>query len=86
MKKLDHVVTNNINNKYRCNGSIEFEPEFDSKFSSSSGIKNPRTVVTVILQGGKKDRANIIADQNLYGIVDLPTALLKVNTLKLMGA
>ena len=33
MNKLDHVVKNNIKNKDQCNDSIEYEPQFDDKFS-----------------------------------------------------
>ena len=49
MNKLDHEVTNKINNKDQCNDAIEYEPKFDSICSLSSGTKYPLTVVTVIL-------------------------------------
>ena len=49
MNKLDHVVKSNINNKDQCNVAIEYEPDFDSKFSLSSGTKDPLPVVTVRL-------------------------------------
>ena len=52
--KLDHVVKNKNINKDQCNDAIEYEPRFDSKFSLSSGAKNPLKVVTVSLRGGKK--------------------------------
>ena len=60
MKNLDHLVTNNINNKDQCNEAIGYEPNFDNKFSLSSGTKDPLAVVTVSLRGGKKHRATII--------------------------
>ena len=60
MNKLDNVVKNNINNKGQFNYAIEYEPKFDIKFSWSSGTKDPLTVVTVSLWGGKKHRATII--------------------------
>ena len=47
-KKLDHVVTNNVKNKYQCNYAIEYEPIFDSRFSLSGGTKEPLPVVTII--------------------------------------
>ena len=37
MNKLDHVLTHNIKNKYKCNDAIKYEPKFDNKFSLSSG-------------------------------------------------
>ena len=60
MNKLYHVVTNNINNKYHNNYAIEYEPKFDSKFSLSSGTKDPLLVVTTRTLGGKKHRATLI--------------------------
>ena len=60
--KLYHVVNNNINKKIQCNDAIDYEPKFDNKFILSSGInRDPLTVVTVTLRGGKKNRANIIS-------------------------
>ena len=54
-------MKNNINNKYQRNYDIEYEPNFNSKFSLSSGTRDPLRVVTVILRGGKKNRATIIS-------------------------
>ena len=61
MKKLDHVVTNNINNKNQCNYTIEYDPKFDSKSSLSSGTKDPLPVVSVSILGDKKKRVTIIS-------------------------
>ena len=61
MKKLDHVVTNNIKNKNQCDDTIEYEPIFDNKFGLSSVTKDPLPVVTVSLKVVNKHRANIIS-------------------------
>ena len=58
MNKLDHAVTNNINNKYKCNDAIEYDSKYDNIFSLSSGTNDPLSVVTVRLRGGKKHREN----------------------------
>ena len=60
MNKLDHVVTNNINNKYPCIDNIEYGPKFYGTFIFYSGNKDTLPVVTVRLRGGKKHRATII--------------------------
>ena len=60
MNKLDHVVTKNIKVKDQCNDAIAYEPKFYNTFilySESSKYYLP--VVTVILIGWKKNRANI---------------------------
>ena len=59
MNKLDHLVNNNIKNKYQCNDTIEYDPKFDIMFSLSIGTKEPLPVLNVILQGGKKHRETI---------------------------
>ena len=63
MNKLDHVVTNNINtNEYQLNYAIYNEPTFDTiSFNSSSGNRDPFSVVTVTFRGGNKNRAIIVA-------------------------
>ena len=38
MNRLDHIVTDNINDKNKCNDTIDYEPKFDNKFSLYSGI------------------------------------------------
>ena len=60
MNKLDHVVTNAINNKNQCDNAIEYDLKFDNTFSLSSGNKEPLLLLTVSLQGGKKHRETII--------------------------
>ena len=48
MNILDFIVKNNLRNKNQCNDAISYEPEFDGKFSLSSGpYMDPLTVVTV---------------------------------------
>ena len=48
-------MTDNIKtNKNQCNDTIENEPKFDNNFNLSSGTKDPLTLVTVSLKGGKK--------------------------------
>ena len=59
MNKLDHVLTNNIKNKSKCDDAIEYEPIIDNKFSFYSGTNDPLTVVTISLRGGKKHRETI---------------------------
>ena len=60
INKFDRVVTNNIKtNKNQQNGAIEYEPRFYNKFSLSSGTKDPLSVVTVRLIGGKKKRGGM---------------------------
>ena len=55
-------MTNNIkNNNNQHNYGIEHYPKFDNIFSLSRGNKYPLTVVPVILRGGKKQRAIMIA-------------------------
>ena len=54
MKKLDHIVTNKIQNKDQRNDAIEYDPKFERQFILSSGTKDPLPVVTVIKRGGKK--------------------------------
>ena len=63
MNRLDHVVTNNLNNnKDKINEAINSEPTFDtSNFSLSRGTSNRLPVVTVSLQGRKKNRATTVA-------------------------
>ena len=61
INKLYHIVTNNLKKKDQHYVSIEYEPHFDSKFSLSSGTKDPPLVVTVRLLGGNKQRATIIS-------------------------
>ena len=36
--KLDHVVTDNINNKDQCNDTIEYEPKFDHRWRDTLKI------------------------------------------------
>ena len=49
------VVTDNIGkDKNKHNYAIEYEPNLDDKFNLSSGTKDPLTVETVRLRGGKK--------------------------------
>ena len=60
MNKLYHAMTNNIKNKDQHNDAIEYDPKFDSKFSLSSGTKDPLPEVNVSLLGGKKHRVTII--------------------------
>ena len=50
MKKLDHVVINNIKNKNQCDDAIEYDPTFDHKLVLSSGTTDPFLVVTESLQ------------------------------------
>ena len=57
-----HVVTNSIKkNKNKHNGATEDEPKSDNMFSLSSGNKEPIPEVIVILRGGKKHRATMVA-------------------------
>ena len=52
--------------KDQRNEAIEYETNFDSKFSLSSGTNHPLTTVTFSLQGGNKHRVTII-----YGLTCL---------------
>ena len=61
MNKLDHLGTNNINNKDQYNGAIEYEPKIDNKFSLSGRTKEAVTVLTVVLQGFIKHGEAIIS-------------------------
>ena len=63
MNRLDHLVTDNLNNyKDQSNEVINSELTFDtSDFNSSSGNSNPLPVVTVSLRGVKKHRATAVA-------------------------
>ena len=61
MNNSDYIVTSNVKNKNQCDGTIEYDPEIDNKFSLSSGNKDHLKVVTVSLRGGKKHRATIIS-------------------------
>ena len=54
--KLDHVVTNNIKNKYQHNNAIEYESKFYGRFSLSIRTKDPLPEVTVSLWGCNKHR------------------------------
>ena len=56
MNRLDHIVTDNLNNnKDQSNESIKNKPTFDTNsFNLSRCTSNPLPVVTVSLQGGKK--------------------------------
>ena len=83
MKKLYDIVTNNINNKDQCNDVIEYDPKCDNTFSLSSGTKDPLPVVTVSLQGGKKNIAATIYGLTCLRIAELPTEQLKGHTLNL---
>ena len=58
MNRLYHVVTGNLNNiKYQNNEAIISETTFDtSNFNLSRGTSDPLPVVTVSIQGGKKNR------------------------------
>ena len=61
MNRLDHVVTENLNNyKDQSNEAINSDPKFDTS-SLSSGTSNPLPVVTVFLRGGKKHKATTVA-------------------------
>ena len=62
MKKLDHVLTNNLNtNKDQLNDSIYNERLIDTSiFNSSSGTRDPLPVVTVTLRGVNKHRATTV--------------------------
>ena len=62
MNKLDHLGTNNINNKDQYNGAIEYEPKIDNKFSLSGRTKEAVTVLTVVLQGFIKHGEAIISE------------------------
>ena len=53
-------MENNIKNKYQHNDAIEYDPKFDNKFSLSRKNKDPISVVTVSLIGGKKQSVAII--------------------------
>ena len=86
MNKLDHVVTNNIKNKYQCNDAIEYEPKYDNKSSLSSGTKDPLTVVTVSLRGGKKHRETIIASLICLWGIRATVRVIKSDTLNLTSA
>ena len=61
MSKLYHKVTNKIKKKDKRNDTIGYKSKFDNKFSLSRGTKDPLPVVTSSLQGGKKQRSNIIS-------------------------
>ena len=63
IKKLDTVVTYNLNNyNNQSNEAIDNEPTFDnSSFNLYSGTRDHLPVVTVYLQGGKKHRENVFA-------------------------
>ena len=55
-------MTDNVQkNKNQHNDSIEHELNFDNKFRLSGRNKDLLPVVTVILRGGKKQRATIIS-------------------------
>ena len=47
--------------KNQHNDSIEYDPKFDNKLSSSRGTKDPLPVVNVGLLGGKKQRATVVS-------------------------
>ena len=54
-------MNDNINiNKNQHNDAIEYDPKFDNKFSLSRKNKDPISVVTVSLIGGKKQSVAII--------------------------
>ena len=74
MNRLYHILTNDMNDKDQFNGAIEYEPKFDDKIILSSGTKEPLSVVTFILRGGKKHRATIITSLTCLWIEELPTA------------
>ena len=63
MNRLDHLVTDNLNNyKYQSNEAINSGPTFDNSSSNlSSGTSDPLPVVTVSLQGVKKHRETTVA-------------------------
>ena len=63
MNKLYHVVKKNLKtNKYKINEAINNERTFDTNsFNLSRGNRNPLPVVTLYLQGGKKNRATTVA-------------------------
>ena len=62
MNRLVHVVTDNIKtNKNQSKDAIENEPKVDKRFSLSIRTKYRLPVVTVTLQGGKKQRATSVS-------------------------
>ena len=55
-------MTNNIKNKNQYDDAIEYEPKLDNIFYLYSGPnRDPLTVVTLRLGGGKTHRATIVA-------------------------
>ena len=59
---MDHVVTDNIKkDKDQHNYAIENELKFDSSFNLYIRSKDPLTVVTISLRGGKKHRAMTVS-------------------------
>ena len=63
INKLDHVVTNNLNNyNNQNNEAIDNEPTLDNiTFSLFGGTSYPLRVVTASLRGGKKHGETIFA-------------------------
>ena len=63
MNRLDHVVTESLNNyKDQSNESINSQTTFDTINSNlSSGTSDPLSLVTVFIQRGKKHRATNIS-------------------------
>ena len=63
MNRLDHIVTENLNNyKDQGNEAINSKLEFDTSiFNLSSGNSDPLPVVTVSLRGLKKHRSTTVA-------------------------
>ena len=63
MNRLDHVVTDNLNNyKDQINEAINSYPTFDTSSSNlSSGASDPLPEISIYLRRGKKHRAKTVA-------------------------
>ena len=60
MNRLDHVGNDNLDNKYKFNDVIVYEPKFNSEFSlPSNPSMDPLPLLSVRLGGGKKNKATI---------------------------
>ena len=79
MNRLDHVVTDNLNNyKYQSNEAIKNEPTFDTiNFNLSGGTIDPLPVVTVYLRGGNKHGAMTVSGLTCFWDIGATYSMIK---------
>ena len=80
MNRLDHIVTDNLNNdKDQSNEATNSDPTFDtSSFNSSSGTSDPLPVVTVSLLGGKKHKATTVSGLTVLWYSGATDSMIKI--------